>query len=129
MKTVYVTIGNSDNKLSQQEWSAFCEETDKLLRKWASDVHAECYSLPPAPYQNAIWSFEIITSATMACCNEMAHLAGVYGQDGFAWAETDEATVIPSNSAAGRRLEELLSGDTVKRDRPTRHTWAPGPCM
>lgn len=132
MKTVYVTIGNSDNaanRLTQQEWSAFCEETNKLLRKWAAHVHGEWYSLSPAKWQNACWCIEVIDAAVLACRNEMAHLAGHYSQESFAWAECDYAQIVPSNSQFGRRLEEALKAPTVKRERPTRHRFDPGPCM
>lgn len=56
---VYVSIGNSDDKLTQAEWAEFIEETRDLLLSEAKACHGEWYSLPTAPWQNANWVIEV----------------------------------------------------------------------
>jgi hypothetical protein len=55
----YITIGNSDDKLSQQRWAEFCREVDKVLKGSEFTRHFHGYSLPNAPWQNAIWAVEM----------------------------------------------------------------------
>lgn len=84
---IYVTIGNSDNKLGQLDWSNFCRDVDNLVRAFAHDVHGEFYSLPNAEWQNACWSFTIHASATTAARANLGIIAHEFEQDSIAWAE------------------------------------------
>lgn len=54
-RTVVVQIGNTDNKLSQQEWSQFIKETESVLAGFVGQVHFSGGSSPDAPWQN--WCF------------------------------------------------------------------------
>ena len=53
MITAYVSIGNSDDKLTQSHWAGFISNVRTLLRRHAQAVHGEWYSAPDASYQNA----------------------------------------------------------------------------
>lgn len=57
-----IQIGNSDNKLTQQEWANFVKDMRGLLRAYGRgtlQVHGEWFSLPDQPWQNANWSVEV----------------------------------------------------------------------
>lgn len=56
---ISVMIGNSDNKLTQQEWASFVDDVNRLLASWESARHffggAETY----AKWQNVCWVCEL----------------------------------------------------------------------
>ena len=54
-KTATIQIGNTDNKLTQQEWSQFVEEMNKDISML--EIHFSGFSLPDKPWQNACWVF------------------------------------------------------------------------
>lgn len=93
---VYVSIGNSDDKLTQEQWATFVnavqETIDNALR-YAGDgssIHGRWLSEPASKYQNACWCIEFMD----ALCPEipplrnwLRNLARIYNQDSIAWAE------------------------------------------
>jgi len=92
---VYVSIGNSDDKLSQNQWHAYCAAVDRTFelaaRYTGSIVHGRWYSLPNEQWQNACWCVEFTEPDEMAQIigeyrAELGRLAGVFGQDSIAWA-------------------------------------------
>lgn len=96
MTTVYVSIGNSDDKLSQNQWHAYCAAVDRAFemasRFVGAKVHGRWYSLPNEQWQNACWCVEFVDEPAMAAIvaeyrAELARVAGVFGQDSIAWAE------------------------------------------
>lgn len=52
-KTVTIQIGNSDNKLTQDRWSEFCNELDDVTNSEGIDVHFFGFSNPNNKWQNA----------------------------------------------------------------------------
>lgn len=86
--TIYVSIGNSDDKLSQLEWSAFAGQVQALISSLATQIHGVWFSPSGSAFQNACFCFEL---ASMADAQEvktrLARLAGHYRQDSIAWAE------------------------------------------
>ena len=87
MRTVYVSIGNSDDKLTQQEWYAFANSVDSRLRVAADPMHGAWYSLANAPWQNACWAFDIAERDIVPMQAELSRMAGHWRQDSIAWAE------------------------------------------
>lgn len=92
---VYITIGNSDDKLSQHEWSAFAVAVDRAFEHAAryegSRVHGRWYALPHEPWQNACWCIEFTEPEAMADAilrlrAELRRLAELFRQDSIAWA-------------------------------------------
>lgn len=59
MNTVIIQIGNTDNKLTQQEWAKFCDEIHWIILD--SNVMIHFSGGPPncAPFQNYCWVIEI----------------------------------------------------------------------
>jgi hypothetical protein len=105
MTVVCIAIGNSDDKLGQQEWARYITDVHTAVDK-AVDLGARIqfcgYSAPGAPWQNALWAVEIPDgpwSAGSAARGELraqlAELAGRYRQDSIAWWEADATEFIP----------------------------------
>lgn len=56
--TVHVAIGNSDDRLTQQEWAQYYAQVDSTVRAYADTVYGAWVSPSTSPYQNACWAFE-----------------------------------------------------------------------
>jgi hypothetical protein len=57
--TVHIAIGNSDDKLSQHEWSLYVQELRTTLRSFADVVHGVWFSAPDTAYQNCCVAVEV----------------------------------------------------------------------
>ena len=87
MITVYVSVGNSDDKLSQEQWSGFVQQVRITLSGRARETHGEWYSLPDQPYQNACFCVVFADTDVPLVKQELAKLREAWGQDSVAWAE------------------------------------------
>lgn len=96
MKTVYVSIGNSDDKLTQKQWASFYAQVDAMIGLFADQVYGAWVSAPTSQYQNACWCFEInpyaINGKTWkldqkALQDNLVQLATEYKQESITWAE------------------------------------------
>jgi hypothetical protein len=54
-----ITIGNSDDKLKQAEWSQFVSAMADLVMRWRMPIHFHGCSVGSAPWQNACWVVDI----------------------------------------------------------------------
>ncbi len=96
---VYVSAGNSDDKLSQAEWSAFIRDIEHSLPSggWVRR-HGNWRSLPDDPWQNACWCVEIndavAETSTVAMKKQLAFIATSWNQDSIAWAEVKETEFL-----------------------------------
>lgn len=84
--TVHIAIGNSDDRLTQQEWAAFVESVDMLVRSSASVVHGAWLSEAASPWQNAAWGFEPGDAPNMLKVR-LSACARDYRQESIAWTE------------------------------------------
>lgn len=86
MKFCTVTIGNSDNKLTQQEWSAFCLEVRVAVESYATKVHFQGWSQPDARWQNMCTTFDIDERINLDMVRRrLARLASHYSQEAIAF--------------------------------------------
>jgi hypothetical protein len=85
--TVYVSIGNSDDKLRQALWSEFRTQTRGLVRHRALEVFGDWVSPSADPWQNACIAFTIDADEIPILKGELRNLAAGFGQDSIAWAE------------------------------------------
>jgi hypothetical protein len=85
--TTVVQIGNTDNKLTQQEWSRFLRDVDNAVVKNAEQVYFSGTSSPYAEWQNAAWIFHVTESASLYLYNCLKVLREKYDQDSIAWSE------------------------------------------
>lgn len=85
--TTYITIGNTDNRLTQQEWSAMITDVVMLVLEHTSVVHFAGFSHPSAPYQNACWCVDFANDNDMRNARSALQQVKVrYRQDSIAWA-------------------------------------------
>lgn len=94
MLTIYISIGNSDDKLTQFAWQAFCQDVDQAIsdaaRYVGTQVHGRWYSLPNEPWQNACWCIAIddeLTAVIGELRDDLIRIAAAFRQDSIAWAE------------------------------------------
>jgi hypothetical protein len=84
VKTIYITIGNSDDKLTQVRWSEFCKQLNDYTLQftrhgaWSSDTWS--------PYQNACFCIEVPNSEVSPLRSYLKYLAAMYNQDSIAMA-------------------------------------------
>jgi len=94
---VYVGIGNTDNKLTQQEWADFVREVESTMSYFP--LHGAWFSRPDAPWQNACWLAEIDDPKAKFVEGFKEHLrvlAERYNQDSIAWAEAETEFLSPA---------------------------------
>lgn len=94
--TVYVSIGNSDDKLTQNEWSHFYAWVAGAIDRTAWQVHGRWFSDPSSPWQNAAWCFEIAPHVAVELKGELARQAKTWRQDSIAWAEAQTTFIGPA---------------------------------
>jgi hypothetical protein len=88
---IYISIGNSDDKLGQQEWSEFHGNVDMLLRRYAETVHGAWVSESSSPWQNACWCIEVNDKATsIPLKSTLRRYAAAFQQESIAWAEAQD---------------------------------------
>jgi hypothetical protein len=96
--TVYFTIGNTDDKLSQAGWAAFVGDVQAVVEraKWTGAVvHFAGYSAPDAPWQNAQWCVQTPDEAVRESLrNALRYIAGRYQQESVAWAQLDQVELL-----------------------------------
>lgn len=100
-RTVYATIGNSDDKLSQAQWAQFTGEFVETIRIQADEIHGVWWSAPDTPWQNCCVGFSIEDETLPPECAPTARELGrnriellkrsltklreFYGQEAVAW--------------------------------------------
>lgn len=94
LKTVYISIGNSDGRLSQSKWMYFTHWVDRFIRA-AGQVHGSWYSLPNSEYQNACWCVELHSADSEKRLRSQLQLEkDNYRQDSIAWAEITQTEFL-----------------------------------
>lgn len=96
----YISIGNSDDKLTQAEWSAFCLDVAVEVAG-LGHVHGAWFSVPNSPWQNACWCVEFSGPDPQAEANVVAEAKRVvaeltmkWRQDSISWAAVAETEFI-----------------------------------
>jgi hypothetical protein len=103
MRTVYVSIGNSDDKLPQAVWARFWRSVRSTLAVYAINTHGEWLSSPTERYQNACWCIDLADDVVATVKARLANTAAQYDQDSIAWAEvtsTDFIRGLPTSAVA-----------------------------
>lgn len=84
--TVYVSIGNSDDKLTQMSWAMFVESFREVMHEHANDVYGEWYSAPDSPFQNACIAIAVAPARVARLREQLTELRRQKRQDSVAWA-------------------------------------------
>lgn len=96
--TVYVTVGNSDDKLSQFRWMCFQTDVTEALMDAGVEFHGQWYSGPVSQWQNACWCFEVLPNVAERLKAKLEHVAANYDQDSIAWAEATVTMLKPGQA-------------------------------
>jgi hypothetical protein len=80
--TLVITIGNSDDKLTQKEWFLFWINVRDAVVQHSKQVHGEFLSASNSQYQNACWLVEGDLSPVLR--DHLAYWAAFYRQDSIA---------------------------------------------
>lgn len=113
-RTVYVSIGNSDDKLSQAHWSELHNKLIATIRGHTLQVYGDWTSTSTDPWQNACVAFEIGNETSERLQLDLAELSAEYGQDPIAWAEADTRFITPApttrtaEAAPGSLADDIL---------------------
>lgn len=83
-ETLVILIGNSDDKLTQKEWSQYAMDVSLLVQNWASKVHFEGGSASGSEWQNACWVVEWSTADLANLNEELSQLAAHWRQESIA---------------------------------------------
>lgn len=92
--TTYVSIGNSDDGLTQAEWARYVEDVDEAIRVNAA-VYGRWLSEPASQYQNACWGFQEHANYRGRLRDALRRLAGRYRQQSIAWVEGETDLLTP----------------------------------
>jgi hypothetical protein len=98
--TITICIGNSDDKLTQREWSNFVSETHDLIVRSRYRIYFHGLSVGSAPWQNACWVLGLpITLEAVLALNalrlELSKLCKLYNQDGIAFVVGESNLITP----------------------------------
>lgn len=121
-RTVYASIGNPGDKLTQARWSAFHDKFTAAVRGLALQVYGDWTSASTDPWQNACIAFEIGWETSERLQRDLAELAAEYGQDSIAWAEADTRFITPTTAAPATDVVPNTLADDVL-DWVREHPW------
>lgn len=96
--TCFVAIGNSDNNLSQAEWSDFWHEIHNGLHNFASQQFGEWQTATSAVRQSACWGLQVPDENLDAFRDYLSKVAGRYRQDSIALSIGETEMIAPPNS-------------------------------
>ena len=119
-----ISIGNSDDKLSQAEWARFVMEMRDLLCSSGVQIHGEWFSLSDRPWQNANWCVEVLEPEWWRVAVQRA------GQDENAvHPERSASAVYTRNSEMARARRDLKDAvrDLCYRWRQDSFAWTEAP--
>lgn len=100
-RTYYVSIGNSDDKLSQRQWCEFVQAVEEVLEK-CFQFHGIWFSRPDAAWQNACWCCQSPgegwnTRSYYDARRKLRELAAEFNQDSITWAEAYTDFLTPQH--------------------------------
>ena len=82
--TVVIQIGNSDDKLTQREWSEYWSEVETTLCDMEADKHFSGGSGTINPWQNYCWVVAMKETDVPALKNRLRDIRAKYRQDSVA---------------------------------------------
>ncbi len=85
MKTITLQIGNSDDTLTQEEWSAFHAVIDAAVNRAAKQVYFAGSAPAAAAKQNACWVFDLEEDAPLR--RLVTRIRETHHQESVAWTE------------------------------------------
>lgn len=102
--TIYISIGNSDDRLTQKEWAAFLKVADSTITSEANVRHGNWFSAPRSEFQNACWCAQVHIIRIPRLKARLAKLAVKFKQDSIAWAEAPRTEFLGPETLRCARL-------------------------
>jgi hypothetical protein len=102
MAVVYISIGNSDDKLTQRQWSGFVAAVGGAVSRAAvmpgGRVHGAWTSGNHLPHQNACWCLQLPADERFVTVLRvrLGRLARRFRQHSIAWAVADTEFIGPT---------------------------------
>lgn len=84
LTTVCIQIGNSDDKLTQEQWSQYCKDLTELADQFCFATHFAGFSPGGFPWQNFCLAGQISAEAEEAFCASLKELRSRFSQDSAA---------------------------------------------
>lgn len=94
---IYISIGNSDDRLSQAEWSGYVNDVRVLIEDTAEAVHGIFFSQPDSRYQNACFSLGMKDEKIADLKKELAYFAACYNQESIAFCSGTAELILAEN--------------------------------
>ena len=82
---VYISIGNSDDTLTQSRWADYVQDVRDAISDEADKFHGQWFSDSASAFQNACWCAEIHPLLTNDLKETLRGIAAEYDQDSIAW--------------------------------------------
>jgi hypothetical protein len=102
MTSTYITIGNSDDKLTQREWATYFSAVAVAIQRASQAaggiVHGQWVSEPASAWQNACWCVSINADSAGLLKLRLSEIAAGFRQDSIAWAEAPKVEFLPGVS-------------------------------
>lgn len=92
--TVFVSIGNVEDRLVQRQWSAFHAEVSEMLARAGAAFQGEWHSAPTAQWQTAAWCVDVKQGVVQKLKGELAVIGAKYGVGMVAWSEVASAVIL-----------------------------------
>lgn len=92
--TVYVAIGNSDNKLTQAEWAEFVKDTRAALDHYGERTYGVWFSAADVPWQNACICKEVSQREVLKLRAALREIRKHYRQDSVAFVVIDTTELL-----------------------------------
>lgn len=87
--TIHLAIGNSDDKLTQKEWSSYTKIILDTVKMCSWQIYGVWFSNPDSEYQNMAVSFVLQASVSVENFRGMLRaIREEYRQDSIAWNES-----------------------------------------
>lgn len=83
---VYISIGNSDDRLTQRQWAGAIHSIGGVLQVWSDKIHGFWLTPTDSPYQGACWCIDILLDKCDGLKSQLRHEAYAWKQDSIAWA-------------------------------------------
>lgn len=94
-KTIYISIGNSDDKLTQNEWAHFYAEVEHAIAATCTTMHGRWFSAGDSAFQNACWCVDLFAEHEPRLRGMLSRAAKAWQQDSIAWAEATTEFIKP----------------------------------
>jgi hypothetical protein len=97
IKSVYASIGNSDDKLTQYRWNLFTRAFKLVMNMHSRKLHGVWYSESGSEFQNMCICAEVYPEKMDALRKDLSRICGRFEQESIAMVVTDSTEFIVPN--------------------------------